>query len=296
MLTGKVEVDGRLVLFAEFVDRRDMEYGGAREVASESVAALLAGGMPLPEACGFRFFTRIVASATVGGRTVELRCPHVETGPRYLIGELVSREYLVSRAADPPSFGIRGLDGTIRSLDGKADGRVIRFGPEDRHYRVIGPEDKVIDANGNPVAEVTGPPEGWVQPTEFVGHSFVVEVIGRLIRTSVRDCNWDDRADVRLEISNPDGGLLGRIHDAARTHCPGKHGEPGDGWCDICNGSTSDPLGRTSRPGIRVAPRDGTISFEDRPESMSMEIDLGEGRMLSLTRNGTKLTVILACA
>lgn len=293
MLTGNVELTGRLALFVEFLDRRDMAYGDTREVADADVARLLAAGFPREDACGFRFFTRIIATADVGKDGVEMCSEHVETSPVYLVGTLVSRAYLVSRAANPPSFGISGLYGIIGQLDRTPGARVIRFGSEDRHYRVIGPEDVVVDLAGNPVTEALGPPDGWVQPTEFVGNDCEVEIAGRLITTSVRSTCTDGSARVRLSVLNSDRGLPERIFAAARTDCAGTHNVPGDGWCNVCDEPTSGRPGRVPIAGLTAHHREGVIQFAARPEPTAITIDLGEGRSLRLSWNGTAMTVVL---
>lgn len=300
MLIGRVEVDGRLVLFAEFVDRRDMQYGREREVAGEDVAALLAAGLPDPEnTCGFRFFNKVVASATVGANEVELYCPHVETGPRHLVGTLVGRDYLVSRAANPPSFGIHGLDGLIRRLDETPGARVIRFGDDDRHYRVIGPEDIVIDSGGNPVTAILGPPEGWIQPTRFQGGSFLVEVVGGLVTTRVTDAVSADGIEVHFEVADHDSGLSRRILDASAMTCPGVpvphgseggHDEKSGGLCDRCAHPFSGVGGKVYRTDVSSSPRGGSICLRE-PDGLSF--DIGKGRTLRLAWDGAALTVEL---
>lgn len=211
MRTGSVEVKGRIALFVEYEDRRTKRYEPGREVASESVADLLAEGVS-PHAFGFRFFTKVVASVDTPLGPSELSSHHLETGPRHIIGERVNRAYLVALAPDGP-VNIGTLSGLIARFDAEPGLMMARAGSD--LFVTVMPGDVVVDPSGREVTETLGAPDGWKPVTEFAGCTFYLEVTETVlgVRTFGETAG---EAVVHLNVSSPRPGLSAAIQASVR--------------------------------------------------------------------------------
>lgn len=260
MRTGPVEISGRLVLMAEFLDIRTGAWRFPREVADENVARLLAEGLPHADTCGFRFFTRVEAVADMlGGETV-LQGGRREIGPRHLIGQVVSREHVIASLGER-MIDIASVERLFRAIGNLPDARIVLLHGD--KYGVASPDDAVVDLSGIPASGVLGPPEGWAPTVTVAGSKFVVEVVRDLVAARMRSDEPADGAKVRIAVTDGDQGLLDRIVSACQA------------------------------AGVRFFPRDESVFI---PKDRDLTLDVGRARTLRLAWNGEKLTVSLTRA
>jgi hypothetical protein len=192
MFTGHVKSRANLVLHASNIEITD-KAGHATSIEEKSPLPITterpfrdafrtnAGN---PNFIGIRLTTFVDASITLPDQsTRQLISLAVETGPRQIIGQLVTQQYLQFIANDPPAELVLWRINELLDRPEDPVTKVIKL--SELCYILADDTDQMVDPEGKPVTDVLDAPEGWVKPTRFEGTKFLISIVGNLIRVDV---------------------------------------------------------------------------------------------------------------